>query len=108
MAILSPRKAAAALHWVAELDSDALGHDRSVLLPGITVSMTDMVEAVRRAGGDEAANRISFKPDPAIQRIVDGWPQAIDARRAGALGFEGDRNIDDIVAAFMQDDLPRG
>jgi len=107
MAILSPRKAAQALRWAAGLSSDALGHDRSVLLPGITVSMTQMVEAVRRAGGDQAAERISFRPDPAIQRIVDGWPQAIDARRAAALGFEGDRNIDEVIAGFVEDDLPR-
>jgi len=77
-----------------------------VLLPGITVSMNDMVAAVRRAGGEEAAGRITFRPDSVIQRIVDGWPQAIDARRAAALGFEGDRHIDDVIAAFVADDLP--
>jgi nucleoside-diphosphate-sugar epimerase len=107
MAILSPRKAVAALRWAAGLASDRLGHDRSILLPGITVSMAEMVEAVRRAGGDDAAKLISFDQDPAIQRIVDGWPRAIDARRAAALGFEGDRNIDDVLAAFVEDDLPR-
>jgi len=106
MAILSPRRAVAALRWIAGLAGDELGHDRSVLLPGITVSMNDMVAAVRRAGGEEAAGRITFRPDPVIQRIVDGWPQAIDARRATALGFEGDRHIDDVIAAFVADDLP--
>jgi len=107
MVILSPRRAVAALRWIAALASEELGHDTSVLLPGITVSMRDMVEAVRRAGGDEAADRISFKTDPVVQRIVDGWPQAIDARRAATLGFEGDRHIDDVIAAFVEDDLPR-
>ena len=106
MAILSPRKAAAALRWIAGLASNALGHDRTILLPGITVSMAEMVEAVRRAGGDDAADRITFQPDPIIQSIVDGWPQAIDAHRAAALGFEGDRHIDDVIAAFVADDLP--
>ena len=105
MVILSPRRAIDAFVWVAGLADEKLGHDRSVLLPGITVTMAEMVEAVRRAGGDEAANRISFQHDPAIQSIVDGWPRAIVARRAGRLGFEGDATIDDVIAAFVADEL---
>ncbi len=106
MVVLSPRRAEAALCWIAGLRSEMLGHDRTVLLPGITVSMTEMVEAVRRAGGDDAASRIGFNVDPKIQSIVDGWPQCIDAHRAKSLGFEGDLNIDEVVATFVADDLP--
>ena len=106
MVILSPRRAEAAFRWVAGLPSDVLGHDRTILLPGISVSMKEMVAAVGRGGGDAAASRISFDVDPKIQGIVDGWPQAIDARRAKSLGFEGDLNIDEVIAAFVADDLP--
>ncbi len=105
MVILSPRRAVDGFVWVAGLADETLGHDRSILLPGITATMAQMVEAVRRAGGDDAANRISFKHDPAIQSIVDGWPRAIAARRAAGLGFAGDRTIDEVIAAFVADEL---
>jgi hypothetical protein len=36
---------------------------------------------------------------------VAGWPQALTAARAGALGFAADANIDEAVRAFIEDDL---
>ena len=41
-----------------------------------------------------------------IQKIVDGWPRAIAAKRALALGIRGDAGIDEIVQGFVEDDLP--
>jgi len=64
-----------------------------------------MVAAVRRAGGEAAHARIHWEPDPAIQQIVSGWPQALTAPRARALGFTADTGIDEAVQAFIEDDL---
>jgi nucleoside-diphosphate-sugar epimerase len=64
-----------------------------------------MAAAVRRAGGGEAYARIRWEPDPQIQRIVSGWPQALRAPRAEALGFTADPGIDEVVQAFIEDDL---
>jgi hypothetical protein len=41
-----------------------------------------------------------------IQRIVAGWPRGISAKRAERLGLAADRTIDEIVQAFIEDDLP--
>jgi len=49
--------------------------------------------------------RIRWEPDPAIQQIVSGWPQALAAPRAEALGFAADSGIDEAVRAFLEDDL---
>ena len=84
-----------------ELDAAAFGTHRSLLLPAVSASVRDMIEAVRRAGGDEAAARITIEPEPQIQRIVDTWPRAISAPRAEALGFRADANIDAIIATFV-------
>jgi nucleoside-diphosphate-sugar epimerase len=70
------------------------------------VTVAEMVEALRRAGGEDAVRRIRWEPDPVIQRIVDGWPRAIDAKRARSFGIEGDSGIDEIVRGFVEDDLP--
>jgi hypothetical protein len=41
-----------------------------------------------------------------IQTIVNGWPRAIAAKRALALGIRADASIDEIVQGFVEDDLP--
>ena len=64
-----------------------------------------MTAPVRRAGGEQAFRRIRWEPDPLIQRIVSGWPQALAAPRANALGFTPDAGIDEVVDAFIEDDL---
>jgi nucleoside-diphosphate-sugar epimerase len=106
MAVLSPRRLVSHILAVHDLDASQLGLDRTVILPGISVSMEEMVEALRRAGGDEAAERIRWEPDPLIQRIVDGWPASMDSARAAGFGLEADASIDDIIKAFVEDDLP--
>ena len=70
-----------------------------------SVAVGEMAAAVRRAGGNQAYTRIRWEPDPLIQRIVSGWPQALAAPRAAALGFTADAGIDEVVQAFIEDDL---
>ncbi len=105
MALASPRRVVAALHRAHELPGDAFGTNRSLQLPGFSVAVGDMVEAVRRAGGEAAHARIRWQHDPQIEAIVAGWPQALAAPRATALGFTADANIDEAVQAFIEDDL---
>jgi nucleoside-diphosphate-sugar epimerase len=106
MAIMSPRRLLAAIEQVHALPAERFGWSRSLVLPGISVTVADMVDALRRAGGEAAVGRIRWEPDPVIQRIVDGWPRAIDAKRARGFGIEGDSSIDEIVRGFVEDDLP--
>ncbi|HUJ99060.1 MAG TPA: D-erythronate dehydrogenase [Stellaceae bacterium] len=106
MACLSPRRLVAAIERVHDLPAAGFGFSRTVLLPGISVTVSEMVEALRRAGGDAAVKRIRWEPDPVIQKIVDGWPRAIVAKRAQSLGIAGDADIDEIVQGFVEDDLP--
>jgi nucleoside-diphosphate-sugar epimerase len=105
MAVLSPRRLIAAIEHVHDLPGERLGYSRSVLLPGISATVSEMVEALRRAGGDAAVGRIRWEPDPIIQKIVDGWPRALVAKRATDLGIEADASFDEIVQGFVEDDL---
>ncbi len=73
---------------------------RAVNLPGITVTVQEMIDALRRVAGS-AAEKIRYDPDQAISQIVASWPSRFEVSRARALGFEGDRNFDDIIRAFM-------
>lgn len=105
MALASPRRVVTALHRAHELPDEALGANRSLQLPGFSVSVGEMVEAVRRVGGAAAHARIRWQHDPQIEAIVASWPQALAAPRATALGFTTDADIDEAVQAFIEDDL---
>ncbi len=105
MALASPRRVVAALHRAHELPGDAFGANRSMQLPGFSVAVGDMVEAVRRAGGEAAHAHIRWQHDPQVEAIVSGWPRALAAPRAEALGFTADADIDEAVRAFVEDDL---
>ena len=105
MALASPRRVIDALLRALDLPAAALGTSRSLQLPGFSVAIGEMTAAVRRAGGSEAYARIRWEPDPLIQRIISGWPQALATPRASALGFTADSGIDEVVQAFIEDDL---
>jgi nucleoside-diphosphate-sugar epimerase len=103
--LLSPRGAIRALLRGHEIDAEALGDSRTLNLPGVSVSVAEMVEALRRAGGDAAVARIRWERDAVVERIVGSWPAAWDAGRARALGLEGDADFDAVVKAYVEDDL---
>jgi nucleoside-diphosphate-sugar epimerase len=105
MALASPRLVVDALVRALDLPAAALGASRSLQLPGFSVAVGEMAAALRRAGGDQAYTRIRWEYDPVIQHIVSGWPQALAAPRAAALGFTADSGIDEVVRAFVEDDL---
>src|SRR5271165_550630 len=105
MALASPRRVVEALLRAHDLPAADFATSRSLQLPGFSVAVGEMAAAVRRAGGEQAYTRIRWQPDPLIQGIVSGWPQALAAPRAEALGFTADNGIDEVVQAFIEDDL---
>ncbi|OIQ74160.1 hypothetical protein GALL_441950 [mine drainage metagenome] len=82
-----------------------LGARRALSVPGLSATVGEEIEALRRIAGDKAVRLIREAPDATIDRIVSGWPQAFDARRAAALGFVGDASFDAIIRAHIDDEL---
>jgi len=101
----SPRAGVGFLLHAARLETARLGARRNLTMPGISATVGEQIEALRRVGGDAAVKRIREEPDPAIQRIVEGWPRNFDARRASALGFRADASFDDIIRAHIEEEL---
>ncbi len=104
----SPRAAVGYMLHAAELNSAALGARRNLTMPGVSVTVGEQIEALTRVAGAEAAALIVESPDPTIERIVSGWPERFDTRRALDLGFVPDRSYDDIIRAYIEDDLASG
>ena len=101
----SPRAAVGFLIHAAEIDLAPLGARRNISLPGLSATVGEEIEALRRAAGEKAVKLIRREPDPVIIKIVDGWATDFDASRAEALGFKAEKTFDEIVRAHIEDEL---
>lgn len=75
-------------------------------MPGLSVTVADMVTALQRVAGEWPLQHLHWEPDADIQRIISSWPGAFTSVRAQRLGFRADASMDDIIRAFIEDDLP--
>jgi nucleoside-diphosphate-sugar epimerase len=103
--LLSPRRAIECLIALHDAPGEALGNKRAVNLPGLSVSVAEMVDALRTVGGDSSVARIRWERDDAIERIVGSWPGAWDTSRARALGLSADADFESVVRAYVEDEL---
>ncbi|MGK5045363.1 D-erythronate dehydrogenase [Janthinobacterium sp. GB4P2] len=101
--LLSPRGAIASLIAGHELAGEMFGASRTVNLPGLSVSVGEMIAALEQVAGSDVTARISYAPDPAVERIVQSWPGAWDTARAEALGLTADADFASIIRAYMDD-----
>jgi nucleoside-diphosphate-sugar epimerase len=102
--LLSPGRCIESFIHAHETPSSAWGLSRVLNLPGITVPVSEMVEAMRRVAGDAAAKRVVYKPDERIQKIVAGWPVRFRTPRALAMGFKADPDVDSVIRAYLADE----
>ena len=103
----SPRAAVGFLIHASQLRTEQLGARRTLNMPGVSATVAEQIEALRKVAGDKVAQRIRREPDATIQRIVEGWPRNFDAKRAAALGFRADRSFEDIIRIHIEDELQR-
>lgn len=101
----SPRAAVGFLLHAATLDTERMGTRRNISLPGLSATVGEQIEALRRAAGDKAVKLIRREPDPVIDRIVAGWPRDFKPERALALGFKAESSFDEIIRVHIEDEL---
>ncbi len=93
----------------AQLDENVFGYWRTVNLPGIAVTVRQMLDSLERLTGKETLARVRFETDPAINRIVSSWPSSIDNAHALQMGFKVDTNFDEFIHQFkMYSEQPAG
>ena len=101
----SPRAAVGFLFHAATLDLSRLGDRPNPAMPGLSATVAEQIEALRQMAGDRAVALVRREPDPAIERIVQGWARAFDPARALALGFAAETSFADIIRAHVEDEL---
>ncbi|PCE32234.1 hypothetical protein BZL54_11485 [Burkholderia ubonensis subsp. mesacidophila] len=73
-------------------------------LPGISVTVDEMIAALREVAGDKVVKPIRRAPDERVEKIAGSWPGRWDTSRAEALGLKGDTSFVDVVRAYLEDD----
>ncbi len=101
--LLSPQAAIDAILFGHEIPSDALGANRNINLPGLTITVAEMVAALERVAGAQVAKRIRWESDARIERLVSTWPGELEAKRAKSLGFPGDTDFDAVIRQHIED-----
>jgi len=108
MWVQSPRAVLGNLVIGHEAPAAAFAHTRSINVPGLCVAVGDMVAALRRVAGDAVADRVKWRHDPVIDRIVSTWPANFAPRLGPALGMRADADFEGIIRAYIADDMARG
>ncbi len=101
----SPRAATQFLVRAAGMGGAALGNRRALTLPGLSCTVAEQLEALKRVAGAKALEKVKQVPDETIQKIVAGWPRNFNAARAIALGFAAEKTFDDIIRVHIEDEL---
>ena len=101
----SPRAAVGFMLHAATIDTARIGPRRNITLPGLSVTVGEQIEALRKVAGDKVAKRIRKAPDETIKKIVAGWPRNFDARRARELGFKAESSFEEIIKIHIEDEL---
>jgi nucleoside-diphosphate-sugar epimerase len=100
----SPRSAVGFLLHAATLDLSLVGPRRNLTMPGVAVTVAEQIEALARAAGQSAVDRIREEPDETIWAIVKTWPTRFEAKRARELGFVAEESFDEIIRVHMDDE----
>jgi nucleoside-diphosphate-sugar epimerase len=103
--VASPRAAVHFVEHAAGLDTSGLGARRNLTMPGLSVTVGEMIEALGRVAGPKAVSLIRREPDPVIVKIVAGWPRNFDPKRALSLGFKAEPDMDTIIRTHVEDEL---
>lgn len=109
VALASPANTIQGIVTVAEASREAFGGRTALNLPPLTVTVGEMLDALRSVGGSAVADRVRFEPDPTVARIVGGWPARISSARAARLGLHADSDYASVIRQYIADQarLPR-
>jgi D-erythronate 2-dehydrogenase len=101
----SPRAAVGFLLHAAALPRDALGPRINLSMPGVCCTVAEQIAALKHIAGERVAGRIRPQHDELVARIVAGWPQRIEARRARELGFKAESSFEEIIRIHIDEEL---
>lgn len=103
--VASPRSAVGFCVHAAEIEGERVGPRRNLTLPGLAITVGEMIEALEQVAGEDVASKIERKRDETVAGIVANWPRNFDASRAEELGFKSEKSFEEIIRAHIEDEL---
>lgn len=76
-------------------------HKRVVNMPGIGVSVQDMMDALAAVAGKEKLDLLKEETDPEMERILRSWGTEFDNSLAYSLGFRKDVSFEQAVRDYV-------
>lgn len=104
--LMSPAQAIGNLIHGHELGGEQLVQGRVINMPGLSITVERMIDALRQIAGAQVAERIRMEPNQAIERIVGSWPGAFCATYSRDLGFTADEHFTDVIEQFIHEYQP--
>ncbi|KAL8892071.1 MAG: hypothetical protein Q9215_000955 [Flavoplaca cf. flavocitrina] len=102
--ICSPRTIVQNLLHARDIPAEAYQDgSRVVNLPGVTVTIKEMLEALKAIGGQEALELIEERRDAPTERIVKSWPTTFDTLKGKQLGFAEDGTLAQTLKDYIED-----
>jgi len=101
----SPRSAVGFLLHGATIHTDKVGPRRNLSMPGLSATVGEQIEALRKIAGEKAVSLIRREPNQMIMRMCEGWAPGFEATRARELGFTAETNFEEIIKVHIEDEL---
>lgn len=103
MWLSSPDTVVSNLVHALAVDGAAIGPWRVLNLPGICVTVAEMLASLERVGGAAPRALVTQKPEQRVIDIVCSWPGDFDVSRPLALGFTRDGDFDAVVRQYKDE-----
>ena len=102
VALSSPNNTIAGILSVVEISREDFAGRTALNLPALTVTVGEMLQALKEVAGPEVAALVTVQPDATIKRIVGGWPPRFDCQRTHQLGLRSDASYRAVIEQYIE------
>lgn len=103
MWLSSPDTVVKNLAHTLTVSDEQLGLKRVLNLPGLCVSVAEMLASLERVAGSQIRAMVSEQPEQRVIDIVCSWPGNFDVSRPLSLGFIRDSDFDSIIRQYRDE-----
>ncbi|KAL1857904.1 hypothetical protein Plec18167_001692 [Paecilomyces lecythidis] len=99
--LCSPKTLVHNLLFTLTLPADSLlPHIRQINVPGICVTIQEMMDALEKVGGKDKLALLKEEEDASLKAILHSWPTKFDNSQAIRLGFKRDSSFEQAVIDY--------
>jgi D-erythronate 2-dehydrogenase len=101
--VSSPQRTVEGLIAVYEASREAFCGRTAMNLPGLNVTVAQMLAALEAVAGPRVRALVRFERDERIAGIVANWPKGATAARAARIGLLPEASFEDIIRQYIAD-----